>query len=201
MTELSAVVFDLDGVIRHFDPARLAEIETRYGLEPGALWSTAFAPELVTQLVTGAITRYEWGLRVGQAVGNLAAAAEWQTDDGTVDPELLTLADDLRRRGLTVAILTNGTDTIPVELERLGITDRFDRIFNTAEIGVAKPDPAIFAHVCAQLDADPAAVFFTDDSRGHVDGATAAGLVARHFVDVATTRRQLLDLGVGVGDR
>ncbi|MEM9561679.1 MAG: HAD-IA family hydrolase [Actinomycetota bacterium] len=199
MSELTAVVFDLDGVIRHFDPARLVEIETRYGLEPGALWSTAFAPELVTQLVTGAITRYEWGLRVGQAVGNLAAAAEWHADDGTVDPEVLTLVDELRAEDLTVAILTNGTDTIPAELDRLGITDRFDRIFNTAQIGVAKPDQAIFAHVCAELATEPSTVFFTDDSQGHVDGAASAGLVAAHFVDAATTRRQLTDLGVAIG--
>lgn len=191
MTVLSAVVLDLDGVVRHFDPDRLAAIEVRHGLEAGLMWSTAFSPELIQPLVTGRLGRAEWSLRIGEIVGCPEAAAEWQADIGQVDEQVLAVVDETRRRGLPCAILTNGTDTVPGELRQLGIADRFDRIFNSAEIGVAKPDPRIYHHVCWELGLEPGAVFFADDSAGHVEGATAVGLVAHRFVDAPTLRAEL----------
>jgi putative hydrolase of the HAD superfamily len=188
---IEAIVLDLDGVIRHFDPKHPGQVEARHGLDPGILWAAAFARERVMPLVTGQITRAEWTEQVGVAVGNPAAAAEWLARPGVVDEEIMTLVDDLRADGHPVSILTNGTDTVPAELAEAGIRDRFDHLFNTAEIGVAKPDPAIFHHVCRQLVVDPGSVFFADDSPGHVEAAVGVGLLAHHFVDAATMRAEL----------
>ena len=188
---IEAIVLDLDGVIRHFDPEHRLEVERRHGLATDALWTAAFAPERVQPMVTGRITRAEWTERVGLAVGSQEAAREWLAHQGSIDQEVLAIVDQLRGDGYPVSILTNGTDTIPAELDEAGIRHRFDHLFNTSEIGVAKPDPAVFAHVCRTLTVEPEQVFFTDDSAGNVAGAERFGLVARHFRDAAGLRADL----------
>jgi 2-haloacid dehalogenase len=56
-------------------------------------------------------------------------------------------------------------------------------IFNSWELGVAKPDPAVYELVCARLGVPPHAVFFVDDSPAHVDSARDVGFCAVLFVD------------------
>lgn len=193
---IRCVLFDLDGVIRHFDPARQAEIERRHGLEPGVLLATGMASPLIDRLVTGELTRAEWGAEIGRQVGAPEAARELIADQGNADQEVLAIIDELRARGLTVAILTNGTDEVPDELATLGIDRHIDALFNSAEMGIAKPDPAAFRHVCRALDLEPAEVFFTDDSTAKLAGAVEIGMLAETFTGADALRRQLGRLGL-----
>ncbi len=188
---IEAIVLDLDGVIRHFDPEHRARVEADHGLASGVLWASAFAPERIQPLVTGKVSRAEWTAQIGLDVGNPEAASAWLAAPSEVDADVLTIVDRLRADGYPVSILTNGTDTVPAELDEAGIRDRFDHLFNTAEIGVAKPDPAVFRHVCQRLMVEPGSVFFADDSPGHVDAAAGVGLVAHHFTGAAGLRTEL----------
>lgn len=196
VSSITTVLLDLDGVIRHFDPDHRDRIEAAAGLAPGALWAAAFEDGLIERLITGKMSRAEWTVAVGEAVDDPGAAAEWLAERGTVDPAMLELADELRSIGITVAILTNGSDTIPDELDELGVTSRVDAIFNTAEIGYAKPDRRAFEHCCDALQVEPAAVFFTDDSERKLSGAVDVGMTAEHFTGVAPLRSRLAALGV-----
>lgn len=196
MSTITAVLLDLDGVVRHFDPSHRPTVERRHGLAPDTLESIAFASPLIDELVTGAITRAEWTRRIGEAIGNRAASEEWLSARGTVDDELIQVVEDLRRRGTTVAILTNGTDTIPDELADLGITGRFDAVFNSATIGFAKPDRRAFQYVCEALAVEPTAVFFTDDTESKLAGAIELGMTARRYRHVAGFIEDLDDLGL-----
>lgn len=54
-------------------------------------------------------------------------------------------------------------------------------MFTSFRLGVAKPDPRVFALVCAELGVDPAGCRFVDDTEGHVAAAAAAGLHVHHF--------------------
>ena len=68
-----------------------------------------------------------------------------------LDEGVLELADEIRTEGLTRAVLTKETDTIPNEVVALGLTNRFDAIFNSADSGFAKPDVRAFQHVLDAL--------------------------------------------------
>ncbi len=193
------VLFDLDGVIRHFDDDARQRIERRHGLADGELIATASTPDLLGRLVTGRLTRAAWSAEVGRRVGSPEAAAAWTVDIGTPDPAVLDLVDEIRAGDVLAAILTNGTDTIAAELAILGIDRHVDRVFNTAEIGVAKPDPSVFRHVCEALDVVPESVFFTDDSPRNVEGAAGVGMTAVHYTGVDPLRRDLREAGVDVG--
>jgi putative hydrolase of the HAD superfamily len=191
---IRAVVFDLDGVIRHFDPEFVADVERRHALEQGAILAAMFAEPGLGDVTTGRITRSSWVAGVGEALGSPQAAAEWGDQVPRVDPEVLELADELRARGLTVAVLTNGTDRIPAEVAEQGIACRVDHVFNSAEIGHAKPDARAFRHVLDALGLEGPEVFFTDDSPAKLAGAVEVGMRTHHFVGVAELR-QALDAG------
>jgi len=192
---LTTVLLDLDGVVRHFDPAHVAGVEERHRLPAGSLRAAAFEPVLLARAITGRIRRHEWVSEVGRRVGDLGAAEEWMSDRGTVDATLLAEVDELRSRGHGVAILTNGTDTIAEEMKALGINARFDAIFSSADLGVAKPDPQVFEKVATALDIDPAKVFFTDDTQRKLRGAVEIGMTARLFEGIETFRRHLVEFG------
>jgi Predicted hydrolase (HAD superfamily) len=84
-------------------------------------------------------------------------------------------------------VFTNGTDYVPEEIELLGLTPLFDRILNSADFGIAKPDPQAFAAAHRVIEADlghPIArsdVWFTDDRPDNVEAAREFGWDAELF--------------------
>ena len=195
---IRTVLFDLDGVVRHFDSEHVVNIEQRHGIGAGVINAYAFSSPIIERVTTGRITRQAWIEQIGAHLGNEAAAAEWGRQRSEVDPGMMDLADEIRSVGRTTAILTNGTDTIPEEMIAADLHWHFDPIFNSAEIGYAKPDQRAFQHVLDALDLKPDELFFTDDSPSKLVGADALGIVTHHFVDVAGLRAALDEQGVRV---
>lgn len=191
---ITVVLLDLDGVVRHFDDHDRTAVEDKHGLARGTLQAAAFETELLQLVVTGRITFEEWIGRVGDVVGNPTAARLWLEEKGWIDWDLVAVVDELRDSGVTVAVLTNGTDIVPDELDRLGATEHFDAIFNSAEIGYAKPDLRAFQHVTDRLGVDPGSVFFTDDSAHKLAGAVEAGMTARLYEGLDSFRAHLAEL-------
>lgn len=178
------VLFDLDGVIRQFPPV----------LEGDLIGPVAFEPGLLRRVVTGQISDAAWRAEVARHVGDAAVAA-WSESCGSVDADVLAIVRAVRVQ-TRVGVLTNGTTRLRSDLSRLGITDGFDAIFNSSELGVAKPDPAVYEVVCTMLDVAADSVFFVDDSPSHVDGARRAGLRAALFVDAVLLADALRAEGV-----
>jgi putative hydrolase of the HAD superfamily len=87
----------------------------------------------------------------------------------------------LRAGGITLALLSNtmrtpGT-TLRQLLARYGLLDSFAHLTFSDEVGVRKPDPAIFALTLRALGVQPGeAVHVGDDAVLDVHGARAAGL-------------------------
>lgn len=195
---INTVLFDLDGVVRHFGMDDVAEIEQRHLLGEGVLSRAAFSPALLTAVTTGAITRDEWVRAIGERVGNAAAASEWSSLTPTVDAEVLDLADGLRDQGLTTAVLTNGTNTTAAEVAACGIDQHFDTIFNSADIGYVKPDVRAFSHVLRALERAPAEVFVIDDTESKLDGARTLGMATHLFTGITELRNALRMAGIEI---
>lgn len=74
-----------------------------------------------------------------------------------------------------LASLSNGN----ADLERIGLAHHFEHRISARDVGVMKPDPAIFAHLCVALDLAPAQIAHIGDDPGmDVVGAKQAGLFA-----------------------
>jgi putative hydrolase of the HAD superfamily len=186
------VIFDLDGVIRDWNDDEVADVETAFGLPPGAILAVGFGPDLGPLATTGTITYRDWmdeiRRRVVARFGDHVTGAldEWEANIGRVDTEMLAVLRRVRRT-CPAAVLSNGTTRLRRDLHALDLTDEFDVIFNTAEIGVAKPDPAVFRHVLDELGVDAAEALFIDDLVENVEGARSIGLRAHQHRDRAGT--------------
>lgn len=176
-----AMLIDLDGVLRRWDPSVPAAVEESYGLAPGTLLSTAMSWDLLRPAVAGEITDAEWMQLVATRLplpGEDAkqAVAEWQQHRGTVDPEVLAFVQEVRAAGRPVGLATNATDLLRGDLERLGLTDEFDVVVSSYELKVHKPAPEFFERACAALNVEPPWVLFVDDDDRAVRGARVAKL-------------------------
>lgn len=89
-----------------------------------------------------------------------------------------------RKDEYSFSVLSNSGSFLNDLLEnKLGIREDFDNVFNSAEIGFLKPDPAIFKYVLEKLDATPGECFFVDDLEGNVSVAQSLGFNSHLYID------------------
>ena len=87
----------------------------------------------------------------------------------------------LKAAGVPVLALTNfGRETLKIAQARFDFLNEFDTMFVSAELGLIKPDPAIYAAVEAAGHA-PGRLFFADDVPQNVAAAAARGWHAHLF--------------------
>lgn len=101
----------------------------------------------------------------------------------------------LQRAGQRVAILSNLAAYNAVSILRK-FPDFFSvtpHNFFSFELGLHKPDPAIYTAVCQALRVTPEQCLFLDDNADNVAGAQSIGMPAHHFVptNYANIHRQL----------
>ncbi|AEG44350.1 HAD family phosphatase [Isoptericola variabilis] len=109
------------------------------------------------------------------------------------------LAAELKGLGLRLYGLTNWSAELFHHAETVAsAVGLMDDVVVSGRVGLAKPDPRIFAHLARAFDVDPARAVFVDDSPANVAAARDAGFHAVHFTGTAAFRAALRDLGVPV---
>lgn len=202
----AAVIFDLDGVIRDWNDKEIAGVGAAHGLEPGAILAVGFCDELGPACMTGAMSYREWMDEIRRRVIDQhgehteGALDFWERNIGQVNPDMVDLLRSVREHAV-VACLSNGTTRLRRDLHALDLTGEFDVVFNTAEIGTAKPDPAVFHHVLGELDVTAASAAFVDDLIENVRGAQSVGIRSHQHVDRAGTQHFLVGLGLPIATR
>lgn len=95
-----------------------------------------------------------------------------------LDGALETL-DTLRGRGLTVGLISNWDHRLHGILRGLDLMGRLDPIIISCDVGVEKPDPAIFRAALETVGVRPDEALMVGDSpEPDIEGACAAGLWA-----------------------
>jgi putative hydrolase of the HAD superfamily len=94
-------------------------------------------------------------------------------------PDALPALDALRAAGYRLAVASNWDCSLPAELARLGVADRFEAVAASAIVGARKPSPALFHHALERLGVDrEATVHCGDHPEYDCLGARQAGLRA-----------------------
>lgn len=95
---------------------------------------------------------------------------------------------DAVRARYPVGLLTNGSSDLQrLKLDQAGLADAFDTVAVSGEVGVGKPDPAVFALVLEALSAGPEGSVMVGDSwERDVEGALAIGMTAVWIADGRT---------------
>lgn len=93
-----------------------------------------------------------------------------------VIPGVVETLHALRARGLALAVVANWDVSVHERLAELGLSPLVDTVLSSAEAGVMKPDPAIFAAALDRLGVSPERALHVGDGRVDEEGAAAAGL-------------------------
>lgn len=192
-----AVVFDIGDVLERIDDpdqviggkwrARLGLTEAGYadamgGVDPGRLNRI------------GQMSEAEYRQRCSAALGLSPAQADefmadmWDWYCGELDAELHAFARSLRPRVRTAILSNSGDGARREEQARYGFEDDFDPIIYSHEVGLAKPDPAVFELTWTRIGVAPEEMIFIDDVPGHVDAASRLGI---HAINHTRTSRTI----------
>lgn len=112
-------------------------------------------------------------------------------------PRSVALMRALKRRGVPVLALTNfGRETLVIAQARFAFLNEFDQMFVSAELGLLKPDSAIYAALETGSGYAPERLFFTDDRPENCAAAAARGWHTHLFEEPEGLEAALLAHGL-----
>lgn len=181
------LIVDFGGVLTTPLQDAMAQFAEEHGIELQHLVRVALAA--YTEEGDDLVVRFETG-QLGEPEFALAFAQRLSQESGAeIDPERLVsrlfrslrLEDGMieavrraRSAGIKTALLSNSWG---VELYPRSILDEVcDVVVISGEVGLRKPDPAIFTMTTDQLALEPDVCVFVDDHPGHLKAAQAAGM-------------------------
>ena len=202
MAGITAVIFDVGNVLYDWDPRFLYErlIEDEQALD-------AFLRDVVT---------VEWHLQhdagrpFAETSAELAALypehAEliraWghrfqESIRGRIDGMEQLLAE-LTQSAVPLFAITNFSHEFwpSFRTKEADFFDRFQDVLVSGEVGLIKPDPAIYHLALKRFGLAAEQALFVDDRQDNVDAAAALGIGGHLFGDAATLRAELVRLGL-----
>jgi putative hydrolase of the HAD superfamily len=156
--------------MQHPDARSLLE-----GLETGALAEAEFEPRLAALLE----------VRSERLIDRLFGGMQ-------IDEAMLEGVRAVHRAGVPCALLSNSWGSV----DRYELPDDlFDARVLSGQVGLRKPDPAIYALAAERLSLAPEACVFVDDLPGNLEPARALGMATiLHRGDAAATLEQVGEL-------
>jgi putative hydrolase of the HAD superfamily len=102
----------------------------------------------------------------------------------------------IKQAGLKLGILSNmGYGVLGYIRPRFEWLDQFDHLTWSCELGVVKPDPAIYLHTLKKLQALPQQTLFIDNLEKNIVAAESVGLQALLFTNVDQLQKDLNERG------
>jgi HAD superfamily hydrolase (TIGR01662 family) len=193
-SEVSAVLFDFDGTIRHSRP-RGIDVFHKFAIELGVSfpenvrisaerWSHkyfAMSEELREDVLsTGSTLGDGFWLKYARRHLEILGAPEDYLEELAViitekmetayNPENYVAEDvvptlkDLKERGYPLALISNRSQSIKSLLEELGLDVFFMLTLTAGAVGYWKPDPKLFQHAIHLLELDPSKTLYIGDN-------------------------------------
>lgn len=183
---IRAVVFDIGGVLERvaddaWPEVWIARWEGRARRPAGTIAAHLAEHAPQGSLVTGEVSEAQMRQMYVDALGLDNASAEvmmaelWDAYCGELDTEMYDFAKRLRPSYTTAILSNSGDGARREEQRRYGFEDLVDTIVYSHEVGLAKPDPAIYALTTTRLGVEPSEIVFLDDAEGHVQAAREFG--------------------------
>lgn len=199
------IIFDMGNVLARFDPEMFLDRvgvtdaadrallmrEVYRSLEWARMDRGSLTDEEAAELMCGRLPE-----RLHETVRSLTC--RWDRPILPV-PGMKELAAELKEKGYGVFLLSNASLRQHEYWGRIPGSEYFDGTVVSADVGLVKPQPEIFALACERFSLVPGECVFIDDSTLNAEGAFYYGMNAVVFHDdVAELREKLSALGVDV---
>jgi putative hydrolase of the HAD superfamily len=113
-----------------------------------------------------------------------------------LNPAMLAWIPKIKEAGFRLGILSNMGDGVLDYLRpRFPWLDQFDHLTWSCELGVVKPDPAIYLHTVKKLQVSADRALFIDNLQRNIVGAEDVGLHAALFENVEQLQSDLARRG------
>lgn len=181
------LIVDFGGVLTTPLQNAMVDFANEHGIELQDLVRAALRAysggddDLVVRFETGQMSEAEFALGFAQRLSEVTGAeieAEGLLERlfGTLklEEDMIAAVERARNAGFKTALLSNswGMGLYPRRtLDRI-----CDVVVISGEVGLRKPDPAIFTMTTDQLSLEPETCVFVDDHPGHLKAAAAAGM-------------------------
>lgn len=206
MTEktIKAVVFDMDGVLCHYDlDRRLAILSYWSGRTSEEIHAAVFASGFEELAERGQLSAQDYLDGFSERIGYRLTRAQWaQARREAIEPHWLPFAavESLSGRYVTAMLTNNGylLKELLGEVFPQASTAFGQRAFFSAELGARKPEPEVYRRLCSQIGLEPTEVAYLDDDPEYVRSASSTGLQAAHVEDPGRISSVIAQLGLEV---
>lgn len=191
-SEIRNIIFDLGGVLLNINPLLpLVEFEKISGIEQDELLKRLFTEQIFEKFDTGSLSP-------AQFRSQLCKIMNLKVNDTEIDRAWNSLLLDFPfprvellqevRKNYRVFLLSN-TNIIHFwhytsefySSYGVQMTDLFDQLFLSYEIGIHKPDAGIYEHVLQSAGIKPSESVFIDDSLANIEAAALQGIAVIHI--------------------
>jgi putative hydrolase of the HAD superfamily len=196
---IALVLFDLGGVL--IAPGGVGPMRELAGIDSDeALWGRWLSCRWVRRFEAGGCTPEEfadgmvadWGLEL-EPKAFLQEFGRWPEPPF---PGALELVQAVQEE-VPAGFLSNmNSFQWNANYEAIALTQAFTYRFLSFELGLVKPDAAIFDAVAAGLPVPRRQVLFLDDNAMNVEAAESSGFTARHVRGIEAARDALAAVGV-----
>lgn len=183
---ITNLIFDFGGVIAPISREKAVEAFARLGLaDADQRLDKYHQTGIFQELEEGKISPDCFQQKLGELCGHTPDWKEtrqaWMGYFTGLDERLLDCLKELRKR-YKLFVLSNTNPYVmdwacSPEFSSKGksLTEYFDKLYLSYQIGVTKPDRRIFDYLIADAGIDPAESLFVDDGPGNVQAAHALG--------------------------
>jgi 2-haloacid dehalogenase len=202
-TEIQHIVFDIGKVLIHYDPnlafARIIPDEE----ERARFFAEICTHDWNVEQDRGRTWEEAEALLIAEHPQRAEQIRAFRKNWHEMVPhhyeESVAIMEKLIAEGRDVTLLTNfASDTFREAQQRFPFLKATRGVTVSGDIGLIKPDVAIYETHARDFGLDPASTIFIDDSQANVEGAKAAGWKAVHFAGADKLRADLSNYGIEV---
>jgi putative hydrolase of the HAD superfamily len=206
MTDYEGLLLDFGGVVTTDFFAALGAHCERLGLPHDSFRNLVTADpkgrELYHQVERGELSQPAFEQKIAQLLGvQPAGLIQGLLADLRPEPLMAEAVARARTAGIRVGVITNSWGTAPYDpYAAYQLNQRFDAVVISSQVGLRKPEPAIYRLAADELAVPLGGTVFVDDIAANLQPAKELGMAVIHHVDPGRTVHDLERL-LGLSDR
>ena len=191
MKNIKAIIFDLGAVILNINYQNTIDEFSKLGVKnASSFYSKKVQTNLFNQIETGDITAKKFLTELQKETNNASinqVSEAWNAMLLDLPKNRLAIIQSLKKE-YSIYLLSN-TNPIHIDafkkkmgtVQWIKFCNLFDKMYLSHEVGLRKPNAAIFEYILKKQNLKAHEVFFIDDSSEHIKGANKLGVKTHHL--------------------